>query len=127
MVFHGLVVELAPGCEFRDAVALEVGPQLADLVELSLETHAVALVVMLKLLMDHGDLLIDFGVYTVQVAHLGLELLSTARGLLLQGEVGGQLVYFGYLALVALRRRVEGFVENAVFGLRNEAFFRVLH
>lgn len=62
VVLHGLVVELAPGCEFRDAVALKVGSQLADLVELGLKTHAVALVVVLKLLMDHGDLLVDFGV-----------------------------------------------------------------
>lgn len=62
MVFHGFVVELATGCEFRDAVGLEVGPQLADLVELRLETHAVALVVVLKLLMDHRDFLVDFGV-----------------------------------------------------------------
>lgn len=61
------------------------------------------------------------------MAYLGLELLSTARGLLLQGEVGGQLVYFGYLALVALGRSVEGFVEDTVFGLGNETFLRVLH
>lgn len=53
------------------------------------------------------------------MAHLSLELLSTARGLLLQREVGGQLVDLGDLALVALGRSVEGFVEDAVFGLGN--------
>lgn len=41
---------------------MKVGSKLADLVELGLEIQAVALVVVLKLLMDHRDLLVDFGV-----------------------------------------------------------------
>lgn len=48
--------------------------------------------------------------------HLSLELLPTARCLLLQGDFGGQLVDFGHLAFVALGRRVKGFVEGAVLG-----------
>ena len=61
---------------------MQGGPQLADLVELRLQGQPVALVVVLELLMDHGDLLVDLGVSGVQVPHLGRELLSAARRLL---------------------------------------------